>query len=392
MESARHAREAGTPPRSLVLLGALTLVTGTGVALWLLPATIRADWGSPAGPEPAESLVAAHPVVAVRTARPSTGSAARQSAAARPPTAVTATSAATSTANASAEPPAGRFGSPERVRTSRPTGYMGFVDAMGNPQFDLSTSARRTGVHWYTIGHLTAGPDGCTPKWGGVMEQGRNPVANRLGRLRAQGGDAGLSFGGPTGPELSSTCTSQTRLMSSYRRVIGAFDPAGIDFEVRDSADTAATGRRAAAIAQLQREARDRGRPLEVTFTLPATEYGLAPADTDMLRATRAAGAEIDTVNVLVSFVPGSPDNMRRLLAAAKSAHGQVGETLGLAGQPGWQRMALTPVIMNPEDLTVAEAQRLVGFRLKTDLAWLSVRGARPPDAVIQLLTASPIS
>lgn len=37
MASAQPAREAGIPPRPLVVLGALALVSGTGVALWLLP-------------------------------------------------------------------------------------------------------------------------------------------------------------------------------------------------------------------------------------------------------------------------------------------------------------------------------------------------------------------
>lgn len=52
MESARPAREAGTPPRSLVVLGAVALICGTGVALWLLPGS-------------SEPMVVSHQVKAV---------------------------------------------------------------------------------------------------------------------------------------------------------------------------------------------------------------------------------------------------------------------------------------------------------------------------------------
>ena len=351
MDSARHTREAGNPPRFLVMLGAVALVTTTGVALWLLPAQMRADWGS--APEPTRSLAAAEPPLAGDPVRPS------------------------------AQPsPA-----PGRAHTSRPSGYMGFVDAIRNPRFDLSANARRTGILWYTVGHLTAGLDGCTPTWDGTADRD-DLVADRIDRLRAHGGDAGLAFGGPYGPELSASCASQTRLAEAYQRMIDAFEPVAIDFELSDPGDAATVERRAVVIATLQHEAQDARRPLGVTFTLPVTEDGLLPAHADMLRATHDAGAEIDTVNLLMRFVPGSRDNLRRLSVAARSAHAQLEEALGVTGRAGWQRMALTPVLVSPDDLSFSEAERLLAFRSRTGLAWLSVRGARPADDVLRLLSA----
>ncbi|GII27433.1 glycoside hydrolase family 18 protein [Planotetraspora mira] len=353
MDSARHTREAGNPPRLLVMLGAVALVTTTGVALWLLPAQMRADWGS--SPEPTRSLAAAQPPL---TADPGTPSA----------------------------PPSGAP-TPGRAHTSRPSGYVGFVDATRNPRFDLSANARRTGIRWYMVGHLTAGLDGCSPIWDGAP--GRDDlVADRIDRLRAQGGDAGLAFGGPYGPELSATCPSQARLTEAYQQMIDAFRPIAIDFELGDQGDGATVERRGVVIATLQHEAQDAGRPLGVTFTLPVTEDGLAPAHADMLRATHEAGAEIDTVNLLMRFVPGSRDNLRRLSVAARSAHAQLEQALGVGGRAGWQRMGLTPVLVSPDDLSVSEAERLLAFRSRTGLAWLSVRGARPADDVLRLLSA----
>ncbi|WP_433500497.1 hypothetical protein ACQP1K_09505 [Sphaerimonospora sp. CA-214678] len=339
MESTRPAREAGTPPRSLVLLGALTLVTGTGLALWLLPTS-------------AEPMVVSHQVGAVRTVAPS----------AMPSTA--------------AETPDPLPVTPERA-------YTEFVDAsMGH--------RTRAWARWYTIGHLTAGQDGCTLRWAGRWTgrptPGRVPVIDRLALVRADGGDADIAFGGPYGPELSAACASEARLITAYRRVVEAFDPAGLDFEVHDSADSAATRRRAAAIARLQREARDRGRPIGITFTLSATEYGIAPADASMLRAVRAAGAEIDTVNLLVPTSRG----LQGMAAAVRSAHRQLERVLNVSGTSIWRRIALTPVLTGPRDLGVAEARRLAAFRTRHGLAWLSTRGAQPPISVVRTLSGLP--
>ncbi|GIH69495.1 glycoside hydrolase family 18 protein [Sphaerimonospora thailandensis] len=342
MESARPAREAGTPPRFLVFLGASTLVFGTGLALWLLPTS-------------AEPMVVSHQVRAIRTT----------------------TTPTTKPATTPMPPPASAVPDPLPVTPGRT--YTEFVDASAGP-----TAAR---ARWYTIGHLTAGPDGCTLRWTGRWA-GRPaldhiPVADRLALFRAEGGDADIAFGGPYGSELSASCPSEARLIAAYRRVIRTFDPAGLDFEVHDSADAAATRRRAAAIARLQRDSRDRGRPISITFTLPASEYGMAAADMSMLRAVRTAGAEIDTVNLLVPSSRG----LHGLAAAARSAQGQLQRLLDVDGTSAWRRIALTPVLSDPRDLGVAEARRLAAFRARHGLAWLSLRGAKPPKSVIRTLS-----
>lgn len=335
MGSTRPAREAGTPPRSLVLLGAVTLIAGTGLALWLLPSST-------------EPMVVSHQVGTVRTATPP---ATPSTPAAPDPLPVT----------------------PERA-------YTEFVDA--------SAGHTAAWARWYTIGHLTAaGQDGCTLRWAGRWTgrpaPGRLPITDRLALVRADGGDADIAFGGPYGPELSAACPSEARLIAAYRRVVEAFDPAGFDFEIHDSADAAATRRRAAAIARLQREARDRGRPIGVTFTLPATEHGISPADASMLRAVRTAGAEIDTVNLLVPSSRG----LRGMAAAVRSAHRQLERVLDVSGTSVWRRIALTPLLTGPRDIGVAEAKRLAAFRARHGLAWLSTRGARPPDSVVRALS-----
>ncbi|GIH28210.1 hypothetical protein Aph01nite_65200 [Acrocarpospora phusangensis] len=341
METARHARPAGTPPRSVLVLASLALFAATATALWLLPGRPLDSLAGSVTPP-----LAARPAIVVGSPPPAGGPAPRGPA------------------------------------------YVAFVDAVRDPEFNLPAAFRRTGVGAYTLGHVSSGPDGCTPTWGGQVMP--NPLVGGLDRLRAEGGDAGLAFGGPAGRELSATCADADRLLAAYRGVIAAYRPAALDFEVHDSADPVATARRAKAVARLQREFRAQGRPLTVTFTLPASTLGLSPEDRAMLRRTRQAGVDISTVNLLVPFAPGSSGNVRRLLQAAKSTHGQLGWALGGGTRATWRRIGLTPLLAAPQDLTPLDARRLLTFQARYNLAWLSVRGATPTDEVSRTLISTP--
>ncbi|MEU7000558.1 hypothetical protein [Nonomuraea sp. NPDC046570] len=343
---AGHEREPGIPPRPLVALAALALLGTTALAIWWLPAEATPEWAPPSP---------------------------------KPPTRSPATS------SHSAVPVA-------RTASTGPAGFLTHVDTARTPGLDLLATSARTGVRWFTLGHLTAGDTPCAPRWGGVVEPGDNPVANRIGRLRAGGGDAGLSFGGAGGRELASSCTDQAALTGAYRRAVGAFDAAYVDFEVRDSAEPGTVLRRARAVRSLQRETRLQGRPLRVTYTLPLGAAGLSEPDLRMLRTTRAAGADIGTVNLLAVIEPpsASADRMRHLATAVRAAHRQVAGVFPTASEEEvWHRLALTAVLAGRRDLSVADAGKLSAFAARTGLAWLSLRGTTPEPAAAQALWAS---
>ncbi|MEV1171276.1 hypothetical protein [Nonomuraea sp. NPDC049784] len=334
----RQKREPGTLPRPLSILSALVLAGATGMVVRMLPA------GASPAPKPP-------PVV-------------RQTPAASPPVA--------------GEPAAG---------------FVEFVDTAREPAFDLSKESRRTGVRHYALGHLVAGDDGCVPKWNGPsdsgpLDPGKNPVANRIGRLRAMGGDAAPVFGGPDGRELADTCTRPGGLAAAYRRVVGAFDAAAVDFEVRDSDDKAAVLRRARAIYAMQRE-----RPLQVSFTLPLRQDGLDAGDVAMLRTTRQAGAEIGTVNLLAEIEPrGSADGrLHRVADAVLAARDQIAQAQGLDDpDQAWRRIALTPVLTGSGDLNEIDARTLTEYATRHGLAWLSLRGVAPAPDVSRILWRAP--
>ncbi|MEV7006251.1 hypothetical protein [Streptosporangium sp. NPDC051022] len=344
--TARRVREPGTPPRSLVALASVALVTGTGAALWLLP-----------------SGTGEHPF---RPARPSPAGIAAPPSAVRP---------------AAVKAP---------VRIRRPSGFVTFVDAARDPLPALPSEPPETGrrdrVHWFTLGHLTAAADGCSSEWHGRDERDDGPVAGRLGRLRAAGGDAGLVFGGPAGRELADSCADPGRLAEAYRRAVGTFGADYIDFDLRTPSDEAAVLRRADAIAALQHEAAAGGGALTVSFTLPAGGSGLARADQEMLRVTRRRGAEVSAVNLLVPLrsAPAGRSRLRPIVTAVRAAHPQIADSLGEATCR--HRIALSPMLAGPGDLTPADARKLAAYAARNGMAWLSTRGASPSASVTRLL------
>ncbi|MFG1942805.1 hypothetical protein [Nonomuraea sp. NPDC048826] len=335
MSASRRRRPTGTLPRPLAFLAAAVLAGATGTAISLLPAQAVLHQAAPVPPPS-------------RAATPSPSSS--------PP---------------SSPAPAG------------PSGFVTFVDTAADPGFDLPADARRTGVRWYALGHLRAAPDGCAQRWAGRLAFGHDPVANRIGRLRALGGDAGLVFGGPAG-EAAATCVQQGALTAAYRRAVGAFGARYVDFELPVPGDRATVLRRARAIRALQRE-----RPLRAGFTLPLRADGLAGRDAEMLRLTREAGADVATVNVLAEIdSPGAPeDRLRRLAVALRAARVQVARAYGLASpDEAWPRLAVTCVLTGPAGLSVTEARKLAGFAARHRLAWLSLRGAAPDPEVARIL------
>ncbi|MBF8188404.1 hypothetical protein ITP53_22265, partial [Nonomuraea sp. K274] len=267
--------------------------------------------------------------------------------------------------------------------TARPAvEFVGFVDTVREPRFDLPAESRRTGVRRYALGHLVAGGDGCVPKWTGALDRGGDPLPGRIARLRAVSGEATPVFGGPGGRELAAACTRPGALAAAYSGVAGAFGSGAVDFEVRDGEAGATVLRRAKAIRALQRE-----RDLRVTFTLSMKPYGLAASDVAMLRTTRRAGAEIDTVNLLATVEPPGGDRLRGIAAGVRAASGQIARAQALAGpEEAWRRIALTPVLGRARGLTETEARKLSAYAARHGLAWLSLRGDGAEPAASRIL------
>ncbi|MCX5261405.1 cellulose binding domain-containing protein [Streptomyces canus] len=259
------------------------------------------------------------------------------------------------------------------------TGFAPYVDTSLYPAFDLLASAASTGVKNYNLAFVTDG-GGCTPKWGGVTDLASDAVAQQIGALRAKGGDVRVSFGGASGSELATTCSSADALAAAYGKVVDAYGLTKVDFDVEGGAlpNTAANTRRAQAIAKLQS-----GHPgLDVSYTLPVMPEGLTQDGVDLLANAKSNGVEIDTVNIMaMDYGPSYSGDMGTYAEqAATATQAQVKGVLGLSDSAAWNAVAVTPMIgvndVASEIFKVDDASQLVTFAKAKGLGGLSMWSA----------------
>ncbi|MFF4903425.1 cellulose binding domain-containing protein [Streptomyces sp. NPDC001260] len=263
--------------------------------------------------------------------------------------------------------------------TTTSAGFAPYVDTSLYPAFDLLASADATGVKTYNLAFVTDG-GGCTPKWGGVTDLGSDGVAAQIGSLRAKGGDVRVSFGGASGSELATTCSSADALAAAYGKVVDAYKLTKVDFDVEGGAlpNTAANTRRAQAIAKLQ--AQHPG--LDVSFTLPVMPEGLTQDGVNLLSNAKSNGVKTATVNIMAMDYGASYSGDMGTYAeqAATATQAQVKSVLGLSDSAAWKAVAVTPMIgvndVSTEIFKVDDATQLVDFAKSKGLGGLSMWSA----------------
>ncbi|WP_441245899.1 glycoside hydrolase family 18 protein [Kitasatospora sp. McL0602] len=259
-----------------------------------------------------------------------------------------------------------------------------YVDTSLYPAYDLVGTAKASGVKDFNLAFVVSG-GGCTPKWGGVSDLASDAVAAQIGALRAVGGDVRVSFGGANGSELATVCSSSAELAAAYQKAVDAYGLTKVDFDIEGGAlgDTAANGRRAQAITQLQQNAAAKGRTLDVSFTLPALPSGLTQDGVNLVANAKAAGVAVGAVNIMaMDFGDGVAPNPKGQMGkyaidAATATQAQVKSVLGLGDSAAWAKVAVTPMIgvndVSTEVFTVADATQLADFARTKHLGWLAM-------------------
>ncbi|MFF4724547.1 cellulose binding domain-containing protein [Streptomyces mirabilis] len=263
--------------------------------------------------------------------------------------------------------------------TTTGAGFAPYVDTSLYPAFDLVGSATATGVKDYNLAFITDG-GGCTPKWGGVTDLASDGVASQIGALRAKGGDVRVSFGGASGSELATTCSSADALAAAYGKAVDAYNLTKVDFDVEGGAlpNTTANTNRAKAIAKLQQQHPN----LDVSFTLPVMPEGLTQDGVNLLSDAKSNGVKISAVNIMaMDYGPSYNGDMGTYAEqAATATQAQVKSVLGLSDSAAWKSVAITPMIgvndVAAETFKVDDATQLVDFARSKGLGWLSMWSA----------------
>ncbi|MEU9402239.1 cellulose binding domain-containing protein [Streptomyces sp. SID4985] len=260
--------------------------------------------------------------------------------------------------------------------TTKTAGFAPYVDTSLYPAFDLLGMADATGVKNFNLAFVNDG-GGCTPKFGGVSDLTADGVAAQIGALRAKGGDVRVSFGGATGTELGTTCSSADALAAAYGKAVDAFKLTKVDFDIEGATlpNAAANTRRAQAIAKLQAAHPD----LNVSFTLPVMPQGLTQDGVNLLADAKSNGVRIDAVNIMaMDYGPAFSGDMGDLAEqAATATQAQIKGVLGLSEADAWKTVAVTPMIgvndVASEIFKVEDATQLVNFAKSKGLGALSM-------------------
>ncbi|MGY1825200.1 MULTISPECIES: chitinase [unclassified Blastococcus] len=267
-----------------------------------------------------------------------------------------------------------------------------YVDVTLTPTFqfqDPSVNPART----VALAFVVADPeDGCAPSWGGYysLEQAGTDLEldRRIDQLRSAGGDVMVSFGGLVNDELAITCTDTGDLTDAYRDVVERYDLSAVDLDVEGTAvaDLAAAGRRAAALADLQRERAAAGSPLAVWLTVPVAPTGMTAEGVELVRATLAGGVELTGVNVMTmdyggakpaeqSMIEATEQALRATAGQVRALYEEIGTSLG--EREVWSRIGATPMIgqndVEGEVFSLDDAAALASFARATGLGRLSL-------------------
>ena len=273
-----------------------------------------------------------------------------------------------------------RAASSQDVPTTR-SWSIPYVDVTLTPTYEFQ-NPQSNPARDIALAFVVADPtDPCTPTWGGAYTLDKASedleLDRRITQLRAAGGDVMVSFGGQANAELAFACADPTSLAAAYRTVIERYDVRSIDLDIEnaDLADTPSIGRRAEAIATVQKERATAGKKLAVWITLPVATTGLTPDGAALVKATIAGGVDVTGVNAMTMNFGSAEHPTKDMLAATKSAleasARQVAEIYGSQGvtldeTQRWAHLGATPMIgqndVKGEVFTLADASGLAAF------------------------------
>lgn len=252
------------------------------------------------------------------------------------------------------------------------TSYAPYVSATEAAETDDAGSPST-----YNLAFVISGGSSCTPKWNGTAAIGSSAVKSRVSKLKQDGASVRVSFGGASGKELATTCSSASKLAAAYGAALDAAGSTQADFDIEGDtlADSRSVALRSEAIAQLQKERPD----LEVSFTLPVMPSGLDSDGLTLLESANKYDVQVSTVNIMTMNYGESYDGDMGgyAVTSAKATHTQLKRVFGLSDAGAWGGMALTSMLgvndVAGETFTLSDAADVRGFAEEKGITWVSM-------------------
>lgn len=264
---------------------------------------------------------------------------------------------------------------------SRKPWFASYVDVTTTPLYafeQLGSTSTKNVILSFVVSSQT---DPCTPAWGSVYSltdaSSKLDLDRRIARLRQQGGNIAVSFGGLKNNELATKCTDTQKLKNAYESVINHYNLTTIDLDLENEGltNSQAVVRRAQAIADLQKEHRAAGKSLAVWLTLPVAPQGMTEDATNAVAQFLAHKVDIAGINLMTMDYAGSMTPGQTMEQASEKALTETQRQLGVLYKRAgislnsaslWKKIGATPMIgqndVNDEVFSVSDAQKLNTF------------------------------
>lgn len=244
------------------------------------------------------------------------------------------------------------------------------------------------GIRRFSLGFINNQGSTPNPVWGTSI-----PLDRYAEEIRAVGAEnVTISFGGEYAEqhEIAIACATADQALEAYRRVVETFDLRQIDLDIEMGAanDREASRRRGEAIARLQHERNEAGKPLTVTLTLASSPDGLETPGRNVLEDTLAGGEQgggitLSAINIMAMvFGPWyynnyDSDTGNLVVRGTTRLNDQLKEVYGSSADQ-WDKIAITTMIgqnatADPRQvLTPAHAEHVLQFALEKQVGVLS--------------------
>lgn len=234
----------------------------------------------------------------------------------------------------------------------------------------IQAAYQATGQKYYAIAFVLSYAGSCTPAWDGSHLMSENYYASEINTIRAAGGDVIITFGGWSGYDLATACTTVSSLQAAIQSVIDKYKATWIDMNIEGGmvTDTVSVDRRNKALKALQ----DANPGLKVSYTLPVLQSGFPQEELNLLSNAKSNGVRIDYVNIMtMNYGPSGIDMGQGAISAATNTHNQL-VSLGINAKLG-----ITPMIGQNntagEIFYLSDADEVIAFaKANSYVGWLS--------------------
>ena len=272
--------------------------------------------------------------------------------------------------------------------------------ASGQPWFGGYVDVTATPMHHFELGDGGDSHDAvlafvvaedsstCSPHWGAAYSldeaSSQLDLDRRIERLRSNGHDVVVSFGGQANTDLGDACGTTEELVVAYSQVVDRYELSTIDLDIEGEAlgDSAAITRRAEAIHELQQRANGTDSQLKVWLTLPIAPTGLTDEGLEVVRTFLAEGVDITGVNAMTMNFGTTDSLMQTSVDSLKKLHDQLHDLYRAEGEPLgdstiWRKIGATPMIgqtdIPGEVFTLEDAQGLSNFARDAGIGRMSL-------------------